>query len=163
GTSMSSPATAGVVALMLEANPELTPNDIRTILEWTAREDNDTGSLPAEGDWVWGHGKVTASQAVMAALGWISHVGPFLPAPADEASLLAHPNPTTDDVWVTGMEAPEGTWTLVNGQGAIVLSGRATPEFRIEMADLPAGIYILRTTNPNGKTRTVRIVKQLNP
>ena len=163
GTSMSSPATAGVVALMLEANPTLSAEDVKTILEWTAREDNDTGSLPAEGDLVWGHGKVTASQAVMAALGWISDVGPFLPAPADEASLLAHPNPTTDDVWVTGMEALEGMWTLVNGQGARVLSGRATPEFRIEMADLPAGIYILRTTNPNGKTRTVRIVKQLNP
>ena len=163
GTSMSSPATAGVVALMLEANPTLSAEAVKIILEWTAREDNDTGSLPAEGDWVWGHGKVTASQAVMAALGWISHVGPFLPAPADEASLLAHPNPTTDDVWVTGMEALEGVWTLVNGQGAMVLSGRATPEFRIEMADLPAGIYILRTTNPNGKTRTVRIVKQLNP
>ena len=163
GTSMSSPATAGVVALMLEANPTLSAEAVKIILEWTAREDNDTGSLPAEGDLVWGHGKVTASQAVMAALGWISHVGPFLPAPADETSLFAHPNPTTDDVWVTGMEALEGMWTLVNGQGAMVLSGRATPEFRIEMADLPAGIYILRNTNPNGKTRTVRIVKQLNP
>lgn len=163
GTSMSSPATAGVVALMLEANPTLSAEDVKTILEWTAREDNDTGSLPLEGDLVWGHGKVTASQAIMSALGWISDVRPFLPAPADEASLLAHPNPTTDDVWVTGMEALEGVWTLVNGQGAMVLSGRATPEFRIEMADLPAGIYILRTTNSNGKTRTVRIVKQLNP
>ncbi len=163
GTSMSSPATAGVVALMLEANPTLSAEAVKIILEWTAREDNDTGPLPLEGDWVWGHGKVTASQAVMAALGWISHVGPFLPAPADEASLLVHPNPTTNDVWVTGMEALEGMWTLVNGQGAMVLSGRANPGFRIEMADLPAGIYILRTTNPNGKTRTVRIIKQLNP
>ena len=163
GTSMSSPATAGVVALMLEANPTLSAEAVKTILEWTAREDNDTGSLSAEGDWVWGHGKVTASQAVMATLGWISDVGPFLPAPADRASLLAHPNPTTDDVWVTGMEAPEGTWTLVNGHGAMVFTGRATSRFRVDMGDLPAGIYILRTTNPKGETRIARIVKQLNP
>ena len=40
---------------------------MKTILE-DFREDNDTGSLPAEGDLVWGHGKVTASQAVMSAL-----------------------------------------------------------------------------------------------
>ena len=164
GTSMSSPATAGVVALMLEANPTLSAEDVKTILEWTAREDNDTGSLPAEGDLVWGHGKVTASQAVMAALGWISHVGlPYFPSPADEASLLAYPNPTTDDVWVAGMEATKGTWTLVNGNGTTVLSGTATPWFRVDMAHLPAGIYILRTTSLNGHTRTVRIVKQLNP
>ena len=54
GTSMSSPATAGVVALMLEANPTLTAGDVRDLLEQTAREDNDTGALPSEGDWVWG-------------------------------------------------------------------------------------------------------------
>ncbi len=81
----------------------------------------------------------------------------------DRASLLAHPNPTTDDVWVTGMEAPEGTWTLVNGHGAMVFTGRATSRFRVDMGDLPAGIYILRTTNPKGETRIARIVKQLNP
>ena len=74
GTSMSSPAAAGVVALMLEANPELTPGDVRTILEWTAREDEDTGTLPAEGDHVWGHGKVTATLAVATAIDWVSGV-----------------------------------------------------------------------------------------
>ena len=45
GTSMSSPATAGVVALMLEANPDLTPADVRSILESTARQDDDTGAF----------------------------------------------------------------------------------------------------------------------
>ena len=66
GTSMSSPATAGVVALMLEANPELTPADVRSILEFTARQENYTGELLGEDENVWGHGKVTASQAVLA-------------------------------------------------------------------------------------------------
>jgi hypothetical protein len=61
------------------------------------------------------------------------------------------------------MEAPEGTWTLVNGYGAVVFNGRATSRFRVDMGDLPAGIYILRTTNPRGETRIARIVKQLNP
>jgi hypothetical protein len=61
--------------LMLEANPELTPADIRSILESTAREDEDTGTLPTEGDHVWGHGKVNAAQAVLAALTWDSNMG----------------------------------------------------------------------------------------
>ena len=89
GTSMSSPATAGVVALMLEANPTLSAEDVKTILEWTAREDNDTGSLP-EGDLVWGHGKVTASQAVMSAGG--SHTA--LPL-GNVNALLVYPKPQT--------------------------------------------------------------------
>ena len=37
GTSASAPQVAAVAALMLEANPALTPADIRQILEETAR------------------------------------------------------------------------------------------------------------------------------
>ena len=161
GTSMSSPATAGVVALMLEANPNLTPGDVRTILEWTAREDNDTGSLPVEGDLVWGHGKVTASQAVMTSLGWVSNVGlPYVPAPEDGQELLVYPNPVTDVMWVAGMTTLQGTWTLLDTQGQMVRYGAATPWFKVSVEGLPEGLYVLQTTGTDGDVRTARIVKR---
>ncbi len=47
GTSAATPMTAGVVALMLDANPDLTYNDIRYILATTARR-ND----PTDAEWV---------------------------------------------------------------------------------------------------------------
>jgi serine protease AprX len=37
GTSMSAPVVAGTVALMLQANPHLTPNAIKGIIEYTAQ------------------------------------------------------------------------------------------------------------------------------
>ena len=161
GTSMSSPATAGVVALMLEANPNLTPGDVRTILEWTAREDNDTGSLPVEGDLVWGHGKVTASQAVMTSLGWVSNVGlPYVPAPEDGQELLVYPNPVTDVMWVAGMTTLQGTWTLLDTQGQVVRSGVATPWFKVSVEGLPEGLYVLQIKGTDGDVRTARIVKR---
>jgi serine protease AprX len=37
GTSMSAPVVAGTVALMLQANPNLTPNAVKAIIEYTAQ------------------------------------------------------------------------------------------------------------------------------
>ena len=36
GTSMAAPVVAGIVALMLEANPALTPNLVKAVLQYTA-------------------------------------------------------------------------------------------------------------------------------
>lgn len=58
GTSMSSPFVAGVVATWLEANPTLTPEDVKEILIKTARNDSYTGDIRTTGSKYWGYGKV---------------------------------------------------------------------------------------------------------
>ncbi len=76
GTSSASPLVAGVVALMLEANPDLTWRDVQHILVETA-DQND----PGDSDWTingaglavnhkYGFGRVDAAAAVSAAVGW---------------------------------------------------------------------------------------------
>ena len=45
GTSMAAPVVAGTVALMLEANPSLTPNAVKAILQYTAQTLEDESPL----------------------------------------------------------------------------------------------------------------------
>jgi len=65
GTSMASPFVAGTVALMLHADPLLTPNEVREILYMTAHD-----SFPSAGkDNETGFGLVDAYAAVRGAMG----------------------------------------------------------------------------------------------
>ena len=64
GTSMASPVTTGIVALMLEANPTLTPTLVRYLIQSTAIKDSYTGAIPTNGSYTWGYGKINAYAAV---------------------------------------------------------------------------------------------------
>jgi serine protease AprX len=63
GTSMSGPHVAGIVAVMLEANPMLTWREVIEILEDTAT------NMPGREDWEVGAGMVNAHAAVAMAAG----------------------------------------------------------------------------------------------
>lgn len=77
GTSSATPTVAGVCGLVLSTNPELSGAQVRQILETTADQDmviaSDT-EVNVPGDFVdgfspwFGHGKVNAARAVVAAL-----------------------------------------------------------------------------------------------
>ncbi len=65
GTSLSAPVVAGIVALMLEADPTLTASSALQILQQTATKDKFTGPLTTP-DVRWGAGKVNALGALEA-------------------------------------------------------------------------------------------------
>jgi hypothetical protein len=66
GTSSSAPFVSGVAALMLSVNPNLTPAQIRTILQNTADEVSGMGGQSFTNQY--GHGRLNAFEAVKAAL-----------------------------------------------------------------------------------------------
>ena len=66
GTSMSAPGVTGAIALLLQANPNLTAAQVKTRLTENATEDEATGSVP---NTRWGYGKLDIYQAVADELG----------------------------------------------------------------------------------------------
>ncbi|MEO1052321.1 MAG: S8 family serine peptidase [Bacteroidota bacterium] len=65
GNSLAGPHMAGIVALMLSANPELMPWDVKAILKKTAKDIGSPGF-----DYQSGYGLVNAYDAVKAAVTW---------------------------------------------------------------------------------------------
>src|SRR3954470_23830121 len=55
---MAAPVVAGAVALMLEANPSLTPNAVKAILEYTAQQRGTESALAQGAGLVNVHGAV---------------------------------------------------------------------------------------------------------
>lgn len=73
GTSASAPHVAGIVALMLEANPKLTPQNVKQILQETASDitSSSVESLPDGFDFSSGYGLVHGYKAVQSAREWV--------------------------------------------------------------------------------------------
>lgn len=66
GTSMSSPGVAGAVALLLQANPNLTAADVKLKLTTNARQDAATSTTPNSR---WGFGKLDIYKTVADEIG----------------------------------------------------------------------------------------------
>jgi len=154
GTSMSSPCVAGIVALMLDANPLLTPSQVKEILQQTAREDEFTGDLiTPPGDVMWGYGKVNAYAAVQLAL---ATQGLNVQNVKIE-SIGIYPNPAFAQIQLL---LPSGEKCL--SIMAIDMSGKQTQlvaESRtVDVSSLAAGIYSLEIVTDREMYRTKLMV-----
>lgn len=149
GTSMSSPAVAGICALILDANPFLSAQQVKEIIETTARLDNFTGAIPSEGDSIWGHGKVNAYAAVQMAL---EIVGIETLEDAKEWKLF--PNPSAGMVVIDGVEE------VLNLQIIDLQGKQASLPYTsngIDVSMFPSGIYIVRFVS-QGKVYQKKLV-----
>ncbi len=149
GTSMSAPAVAGVVALMLQANPTLDAEQAKMIIRETARLDALTGEIGPGGSLDWGWGKVDALAAVLASIGITST--PEIAMEPDD--VVIYPNPASGQIQVAGIaveriRAFDLRGALALEQGISAEGGQST----IHLAGLKSGTYLLELV---GKDRTV--------
>lgn len=144
GTSMSAPAVTGIAALVLQANPDLTPAQVKEILMETARNDSMTGPLHERDSIsdIWGWGKVNALAAVNEALSRVD-----INRASEEwmtKSLQLFPNPARETVEVyTGRHTPEEV-TVYTMEGRVAARKTMTGQGTLDVSRLAQGVYIVR-------------------
>jgi len=150
GTSMASPMVAGVVALILEANPYLSPLQIKTIIKETARQDNFTGVIPSEGSPKWGAGKINAYAAVKLALNTVGVI-----EINQKETFTIYPNPALDELKIKGDLLPNFV-EIIDFKGNV--SKREIQNETISISDLKQGSYLLRFQK-DGKIYQEKFIK----
>lgn len=141
GTSMATPFTTGVVALMLQASDTLSPATVRSCLQASAIQDSHTGDIkPCP---VWGAGKINALGAVEAVLAGsgATSIG------AEKGVKMMIPTFTliNRNVLISGIRAgSSATLSIVNLQGRVLYSKEIRKDGALELPkSLSKAVYIM--------------------
>lgn len=135
GTSMAAPVVTGVVALWLQAMPDLTPDDVRDCIRQSAIRDSKCGHVPNNQA---GLGKIDAAKGMKLILqGKVGTETPEI-APSGAGAWVA-------DGEICMVSPVEGVARVASLAGIEVLSAKVSADglTSVSVSQLPHGIYVV--------------------
>jgi len=166
GTSMAGPHVAGVVALMISANPDLAGEVelIETILEETAIQKTDTTNCAGFSGMeipnpIYGHGRIDAFNAVMAAMDATSSTKDL---DLLNESILVYPNPASENLsFYLKNETKIQLIELIDANGKLMLKENNIEKsiHTISLNGLSKGVYFYNII-ADGNTISGKVMKK---
>lgn len=149
GTSMAAPVVTGILAGWLQANPKLTPQEVRDILKKTAVRDAYTGTTPTEGNPTWGYGKIDAWNGLKESISLASSIHDI--SEDELATILADKGDKKYNLLFT-KDITDVVYTVYSVYGQVVEmqyihSIDAGDEVCVNLMDDPAGMYIIKVNS----------------
>lgn len=162
GTSMSSPMAAGIVALMLQVNPLLTPTQVRNIITQTAIKDAFTSATP--NPVLWGAGKINAYQALRQTL---YQTGVSTISKTYFSDFVMYPNPSNGHFLLKTTKNFSGPITIdVYTVSGILVYSKSTmminqqDELEINLPALSDGLYLTTIVTSEGSSTLKTVIQQ---
>jgi len=161
GTSMASPMVTGILATWLQAKSDLSPEEVRTVLQQTSISDFFTGTIPAAGSNTWGFGKIDAYNGIIACL----KLAQFQRIQTSNTHYLIYPNPTQGALTLLfGVKDSNVEVAIysMNGQKAFtqhIGDVAVSLEVNLNIQNLQTGVYLV-TVKGDQQYKTYHLLKQ---
>ena len=161
GTSMATPMVTGILATWLQAYNDLSPDDVRTILQQTSISDTFTGTISSGGSNLWGFGKIDAWNGIQASLklAFLQRIE------ASNENCLIFPNPTAGSINVLfGKKDSNVQLTVYNLNGQLVYSTQigdvtVAQDVLLDLPGLATGVYLV-SVKGNLQYKTFYLLKK---
>lgn len=146
GTSQASPMTAGIIALWLQANPKLTPEDILAVIKKTAKPLEEIPNNKS------GAGLIDAYAGLLEVL--------QLPQAIEELSVSQPQNVrfVLEGQTLHALGAEQGTIRIYDLKGQLVAQGQLQDE-RFTLPGLNTGVYAVQLNTNNAQTTGSTLIR----